>query len=160
MCWPQRPWTLSPNNVVTQTHFLEDKTEALKRRGQSENTRKQSLAPAHHTTDPIRACVNLLPTTQAAGPAYTSRRMRAARNHSPFLAVSISSSVQRELSFISMEAEKEDNRCAGGSPQRGGFSASSSLGHLLGWGECVQSPHFTDGEAEAVQDLCIHLTAW
>lgn len=141
MCWPQRPRTLSPNNMVTQTHFLEDKTEALKRRGQSENTQKRSLSPAHHTTAPIRACVNLLPTTQAAGPAHTSRAIRVARNHSPFLAVSISSSVQRELSFISMEAEKEHNRCVGSSLQRGGFSASGSLGHLLGWGSvCAITP--------------------
>ena len=35
---------------------------------------------------------------------------------------------------------------------------------LAAWGTCwdggvyVQSPHFTDGEAEAVQGLCIHLT--
>lgn len=76
-----------------------------KLRFQGDSANAQSPPPQTHHSPRSRTRVS---TFSPYTSGRTQRAIRTARNPSPFLAVSISSSVQRELSFISMEAEKRD----------------------------------------------------
>lgn len=86
--------------MTTQTHALEGKPEVPRGSVPSENVPGAALplltAGSRHPPHPRHP----RPSGLDASP-----------RHSPFLAVSISSSVQRELSFISMEAGKGHSTC-------------------------------------------------
>lgn len=132
-----------PQQHGTQDPFSGGQTEALKRRGQSENTQKRSLSPAHHTTAPIRHVSTSSPPHKLQG-LHTHRGQSEGQETTTFLAVSIF--FRPANSPHSMEAERNTTGAVKAVLQRGRFLCLWQLGALAGdGGVYVQSPHFTDG---------------
>lgn len=101
------PWG---HTVCLTTQSLQGETKTPRKSNQSEISPKAEPGPP----DGSRAHVSVRPIVphplqhESCGVWMPIRTDQSPRSPSPFLAVSISSSVQRELSFISIEAEMED----------------------------------------------------